>query len=174
METTLFVSRFCFFRVGSQISLLRVIIQPGTKILKVGSRISHWSWFRFSFLTFYVAPSYMQLYNTQHAYNLLQNTRNYHSCASIYTISLIQIQCYAAIFHGVLLRISPATFLQLKIQLKMGRFEPQTFQVQTELSVFITFHKYSYDICHNYLHLWVQTTFLSLWFYSVESNHLCY
>ena len=35
-----------------------------------------------------------------------------------YTISLIQIQCYAAVFYGILLRIYPATFLQLKIQLE--------------------------------------------------------
>ena len=46
-----------------------------------------------------------------------------------YTISLIQIRCYAAVFYGVLLRISPATFLQLKIQLETARFEPPTFQV---------------------------------------------
>ena len=46
-----------------------------------------------------------------------------------YTISLIQIQCYAALFYGVLLRFSPATFLQLKIQLETARFEPWTFQV---------------------------------------------
>ena len=32
-----------------------------------------------------------------------------------YTISLFQIRFYAAIFYGVLRRISPATFLQLKI-----------------------------------------------------------
>ena len=44
-----------------------------------------------------------------------------------YTISLIQIQLYAAVFYGVLLRISPATFLQLKIQLETARFEPRTF-----------------------------------------------
>ena len=45
-----------------------------------------------------------------------------------YTISLFQIQFYAAIFYGVLLRIFPATFLQLKIQLEMARFETRTFQ----------------------------------------------
>ena len=28
--------------------------------------------------------SYMQLYSTQHAYNLLQNTRYYHFCTSIF------------------------------------------------------------------------------------------
>ena len=27
---------------------------------------------------------------------------------------------------------------------------------------------------HNNPHLWVQTTFMSLWFYIVASNHLCY
>ena len=43
--------------------------------------------------------------------------------------SLIQIQCNAAIFYGILQRISPVTFLQLKIQLERDRFEPQTFQV---------------------------------------------
>ena len=46
-----------------------------------------------------------------------------------YTILLIQIQFYTAVFYGVLHRISPATFLQLKIQLEMARFEPQTFRV---------------------------------------------
>ena len=46
-----------------------------------------------------------------------------------YTMALIQIRSYAAVFYGVLLRISPATFLQLKIQLEMARFEPRTFQV---------------------------------------------
>ena len=50
----------------------------------------------------------MQLYNTQHAYNLLQNTR-----------------------YGVLHRISPTTFLQLKIQLETARFEPLTFRSLT-------------------------------------------
>ena len=40
-----------------------------------------------------------------------------------------QIQCYTAVFHGVLLRISPPTFLQLKIQLETARFEPRTFRV---------------------------------------------
>ena len=49
--------------------------------------------------------------------------------STIYTISLIQIQCYAAVFYGVLLKISPATFLQLKNQLEAAIFEPQTFQV---------------------------------------------
>ena len=58
--------------------------------------------------THFYQLSYMQLYNTQHA------------CQAVdvwieYTISLIQIRCYAAVFYGVLLRISPATFLQLKI-----------------------------------------------------------
>ena len=50
-----------------------------------------------------------------------------------YTISLIQIQFYRAACYGVLHRITPATLLQLniqlKIQLKMARFEPRTFQV---------------------------------------------
>ena len=46
-----------------------------------------------------------------------------------YTISLIQIRSYTAIFYGVLHRISPTTFLQLKIQLETVRFEPRTFQV---------------------------------------------
>ena len=40
METTLVVSRFCFLRVESHISELRVIILPGMQILKVRSRIS--------------------------------------------------------------------------------------------------------------------------------------
>ena len=57
VETTLFVSRFHFLRVRSRISVVRVIILPGVKILKVRSRISDWSQFRFSFLTFYVAHS---------------------------------------------------------------------------------------------------------------------
>ena len=38
METTLIVSWFHFLRVGSQISVLRVIILPRMQILKVGSR----------------------------------------------------------------------------------------------------------------------------------------
>ena len=46
-----------------------------------------------------------------------------------YTISLIQIGSYAAVFYGVLHRISPTTFLQLKIHLEMARFEPRTFRV---------------------------------------------
>ena len=46
-----------------------------------------------------------------------------------YTISLIQIQFYIALIYGVLQRISPATFLQMKIQLETARFEPQTYQV---------------------------------------------
>ena len=41
-----------------------------------------------------------------------------------------QIRCYVALFYGVLLRISPATFLHLKIQLEAARFEPQTFSVR--------------------------------------------
>ena len=45
------------------------------------------------------------------------------------TISLFQIRFYVAIFYGVLHRISLATFLQLKIQLEIARFEPQAFQV---------------------------------------------
>ena len=57
VKSTLVVSRFRFLRVRCQISVLRVIILPETQILKVGSRISDWSQFRFSFLTFYVAPS---------------------------------------------------------------------------------------------------------------------
>ena len=40
VETTLVVSRFHFLRVGSRISKLRVIILPGTKILKAGSLLS--------------------------------------------------------------------------------------------------------------------------------------
>ena len=39
------------------------------------------------------------------------------------------IWCYAAVFYGILFRISPATLLQLKIQLETARFEPRTFQV---------------------------------------------
>ena len=39
--------------------MLRVIILPGTHILKVGSRISNWSRFHFFFLTFYVTPSHL-------------------------------------------------------------------------------------------------------------------
>ena len=57
VETTLVISWFRFLRVASRISMLRVIILPGTQILKVGSRISDCSRFRFSFLKFYVAPS---------------------------------------------------------------------------------------------------------------------
>ena len=57
VETTLVISRFCFLRVGSPISELRVIILPGTQILKVGSRISDCGRFCFSFLKFYVASS---------------------------------------------------------------------------------------------------------------------
>ena len=61
--------------------------------------------------------SYMQLYNTQHAYKLLQNT----------------------VFYGVLHRLSPATFLQLKIQLEMHDLNPRPSKYQsnglpTELS----------------------------------------
>ena len=52
VETTLVVSRFRFLRVGSRISELRVIILPGTQILKVVSWISDCSRFRFSFLKF--------------------------------------------------------------------------------------------------------------------------
>ena len=40
-----------------------------------------------------------------------------------YTISLFQIKFYSAIFYGVLLGITHATFLQLKIQLETARFE---------------------------------------------------
>ena len=91
----------------------------------------------------------MQLYNTQHALQPYMRARTiitlhvegdiYVLCQASnvwieYTKSLIQIRCYTAIFYGVLLRISPATFLQLKIQLEMARFEPGTFQVPTELS----------------------------------------
>ena len=54
---TFVVSQFRVLRVGSRISVLHVIILPGTQTLKVGSWISDWSWFCFSFLTFYVAPS---------------------------------------------------------------------------------------------------------------------
>ena len=57
VETTLVFSQFGFLRVGSCIFNLRVIILPGTQILKVVSRISDFSWFHFSFLKFYVAPS---------------------------------------------------------------------------------------------------------------------
>ena len=46
---------------------------------------------------------------------------------------IFQIWCYAAVFYGVLLRISPAIFLQLKIQLETLRFEPWTFPLPTEL-----------------------------------------
>ena len=46
-----------------------------------------------------------------------------------YTISLIQILFYTAIFYGILHRITPSTFLQLKIHLQTARFEPRTFQV---------------------------------------------
>ena len=67
--------------------------------------------------------SYMQLYNTQHAYNILQPNMRAHTIITLhtegdiflqcqagnvwieYTISLIQIWCYAAVFYGVLLRI---------------------------------------------------------------------
>ena len=69
--------------------------------------------------------SYMQLYNTQHAYFCAMSSRQ----CIFNTISLIQIRYYAAVFYGALLRISPATFLQLKIQLETARFEPRTFQV---------------------------------------------
>ena len=54
VETTLVVSRFHFLRVGSRISELRVIILPGTQILKVGSQISNCSRFCFSFLKFFI------------------------------------------------------------------------------------------------------------------------
>ena len=49
--------------------------------------------------------------------------------SGLYTISLIQIQFYTAVYYGVLQRISPATFLQLKIQLQTAKFEPRTFRV---------------------------------------------
>ena len=48
---------------------------------------------------------------------------------SLYTLWLFQIWFYTAVFYGVLCRISPATFLHLKIQLETARFEPQTFWV---------------------------------------------
>ena len=57
VETTLVISRFSFLRVGFRISELHVIILPRTQILQVGSRISDCSWFCFSYLKFYVAPS---------------------------------------------------------------------------------------------------------------------
>ena len=54
VEMILVVSRFRFLRVGSQISVLRVLILLGMQFLKVGSRISDWSQFCFSFLTIIV------------------------------------------------------------------------------------------------------------------------
>ena len=57
------------------------------------------------------------------------------------------------IFYGLLLRITPATFLQLKFQLKMARFEPWTFQsntLPTELSwldiVYLVFKQKQQDL----------------------------
>ena len=41
-----------------------------------------------------------------------------------YTILLFQIWFYTAVFYGVLHRISPETFLHLKIQLETATFEP--------------------------------------------------
>ena len=70
VETTLVISRFRFLRVVSRISVLRVIILPGMQILKFGSQISDWSWFRFSFLTFYVAASCINIDNTSYLPNL--------------------------------------------------------------------------------------------------------
>ena len=49
-----------------------------------------------------------------------------------YTILLFEFNFYAAVFYGVQGRISCATFLQLKIQLQMARFEPRTFQVPVQ------------------------------------------
>ena len=46
-----------------------------------------------------------------------------------YTISLFQIRFYTAVFYGIIHRISPVTFLKLKIQLETARFEPRTYQV---------------------------------------------
>ena len=60
VETTLVITQFCFLRVGSHLSQLRVIILPEMQILKVGSRISDLSQFHFSFLNFYVAPSHFK------------------------------------------------------------------------------------------------------------------
>ena len=58
VETTLVISsRFRFLTVGSCTSELRVIILPEMQILKVGSRISDLSGFRFLFLNFHVTPS---------------------------------------------------------------------------------------------------------------------
>ena len=57
VETTLVVSWFRFLGVGSRISELRVIILPITQILKVGSRISDCSRFRFLYLKFVVTSS---------------------------------------------------------------------------------------------------------------------
>ena len=47
---------------------------------------------------------------------------------SFFTL-LFQIRFYPAVFYGILHRISPATFLQLKIQLETVRFELRTFRV---------------------------------------------
>ena len=71
--------------------------------------------------------SYLQLYIT---YFVLSQARN---VWIEYTISLIQIRCYPAVFYGVLPRISPATSLRLKIQLETARFEPCTFQAQSKV-----------------------------------------
>ena len=52
-----------------------------------------------------------------------------------YIISLFQIGFYEAVFYGMLHRISPTTFLQLKIQdLNPGPSEYQSNTLPTELS----------------------------------------
>ena len=47
----------------------------------------------------------------------------------LWELKLFQIWFYSAVFFGVLHRISPPTFLHLKIQLETTRFEPRTFGV---------------------------------------------
>ena len=76
----------------------------------------------------------------------------------LYTISLIQIQFYTAVFYDVLHRISPATFLQLKFNwrrrdLNRGPSKYQSNALPTELSwktdINMQFHNLMYANWYN-------------------------
>ena len=56
---------------------------------------------------------------------------------------LFQIQFYSAVFYGVLHKISPTTFFQLKIQLKMARFGPSQLSWITYRSYKNRFKRFS-------------------------------
>ena len=83
-----------------------------------------------------------------------------------YTISLFQIRFHESVFYGILLRISPATFLLLKIQLKTARFElgPSHYQfnmLPTELSWLDATVKFDFGAPFE-LHYWVGIT-VGIW-----------